>query len=124
MLSARTFARQAPRAVARMTTASMRQPLIARPVAVSAGVCKSAAAAPLPASRAAFSATAGRRAPSETDQELSAKLDSEIQIEEDMKASEQVPSSVKDFLDNSPFELVDTPGEEVVKLVRNLNGEK
>ena len=76
-------------------------------------------------SRAAFSSTAGRRAADgETDDELSAKLESEIQIEEDMKASEQQPASVKDFLDNSPFELIDTPGQEVVKLSRSFGDEK
>lgn len=73
-----------------------------------------------------FSSTPARRAAaeSEVDDELSAKLDSEIQIEEDMKSSQQQPASVKDFLDNSPFELVDTEGQEVVKLVREFGQEK
>lgn len=74
---------------------------------------------------AAFSSTAGRRAADgETDDELSAKLESEIQVEEEVKAQEQQPASIKDFLENSPFELIDTPGQEVVKLVRSFGDEK
>lgn len=41
-----------------------------------------------------------------------------------MKANEQEPASIKDFLNNSAFELIDTPGQEVVKLVRNFGNEK
>ena len=119
MLSLRTVARSAPRALSRMTASSLRQS--ARP---SAFIKMSSALRPAHAA-AAFSTTVGRRAAeSETDDELSAKLESEIQIEEDMKANEQQPASVKDFLDNSPFELVDTPGQEVVKLTRSFGDEQ
>lgn len=121
MLSVRSFARSAPRAVARLTTASMRSG-VARP---STFIKTSAVSALRSSSGAAFSTTVGRRAADgETDDELSAKLESEIQIEEDMKDQEQQPASIKDFLDNSPFELVDTPGQEVVKLVRSFGNEK
>uniref|UniRef100_A0A8H7TTV1 Uncharacterized protein n=1 Tax=Bionectria ochroleuca TaxID=29856 RepID=A0A8H7TTV1_BIOOC len=41
-----------------------------------------------------------------------------------MKANEQQPASVKDFLANTAFELIDTPGQEVVKLVRTFGEEK
>lgn len=41
-----------------------------------------------------------------------------------MKANEQEPASIKDFLNNSAFELQDTPGQEVVKLVRTFGEEK
>lgn len=78
-----------------------------------------------PAARAAFSTTVGRRAADgETDEELSAKLESEIQIEEEMRAQEQQPASIQDFLENTPFKLLDTPGQEVVKLVRDFGDEK
>ena len=74
-------------------------------------------------SRAAFSTSASRRqAEAETDDELSAKLESEIQAEEDINT--QQPSSVKDFLDNSLFKLVDIPGQEQVKLTRDFGEEK
>lgn len=117
MFSARSVARSAPRAIARLAgAATLRQS--ARPstfVAVNA----------LRPAQSAFSTTVFRKAATgETDAELSAKIESELQIEEDMKANEQDPASIKDFLNNSAFELVDTPGQEVVKLVRNFNDEK
>lgn len=118
MLSIRTFARSAPRALSRMT---LRQSAVARP----STFVKASSLSALRPSRAAFSTTVSRRAAeSETDDELSGKLESEIQIEEDMKANEQQPASIKDFLDNTPFELIDTPGEETVKLVRSFGEEK
>ncbi|UNI17699.1 Mitochondrial acidic protein mam33 [Purpureocillium takamizusanense] len=121
MLSARTFARSATRAISRMSASTLRAS--ARPVAFSRA--SPAFLGAMRTSRAAFSSTAGRRAADgETDDELSAKLESEIQIEEEMKANEQQPASVKDFLDNSPFELIDTAGQEVVKLTRSFGEEK
>jgi len=118
MLSIRTFARSAPRAISRMT---LRQPAaLARP----STLLKPAAAITLNRT-SAFSTTIARRAAdAENDAELSAKLSSEIQIEEDIKASEQEPSSVKDFLANTVFEIEDTPGNELVKLTRSYNDEK
>ncbi|KAL2694250.1 hypothetical protein Neosp_000825 [[Neocosmospora] mangrovei] len=114
MFSARFVARSAPRVVARLSGAALRQ--TARP----STFVKASSIRP------AFSTSVFRRAAAaaETDGELSAKLESEIQIEEDMKANEQDPASIKDFLNNSAFELIDTPGQEVVKLVRNFGEEK
>ncbi|OAA73317.1 regulatory protein SUAPRGA1 [Cordyceps fumosorosea ARSEF 2679] len=125
MLSFRTIARSAPRTITRMAAASMRQGVVARPLAATS-VARTSGFQMLRAGAASsFSTTAGRRAADgETDDELSAKIESEIQIEEEMKAGEQEPSSVKDFIDNSPFELIDTPGQEVVKLVRTFGEEK
>ncbi|XWW92336.1 hypothetical protein V2A60_000259 [Cordyceps javanica] len=130
MLSFRTLARSAaPRSISRMAAASMRQgAVVARPLAGAAKATMHNTAGGFQMLRAAsssFSTTAGRRAADgETDDELSAKIESEIQIEEEMKAGEQEPSSVKDFISNSPFELIDTPGQEVVKLVRTFGEEK
>jgi complement component 1 Q subcomponent-binding protein len=118
MLSVRTFARSAPRAVARISTSALRQS-VARP---STFVKTSALNLARPA-RAAFSTTVFRQA-AEADNELAAKLESELQIEEDMKTNDQEPASIKDFLNNSAFKLIDTPGQEVVKLERTLNDEK
>ena len=39
------------------------------------------------------------------DQELSAKLESELQMEKDMRDPEELPESIKDYLDNGPFEV-------------------
>lgn len=120
MLSIRTFARSAPRTLSRMTATTLRQPAVARP----STLLKPTLAAARPAARpAAFSTTAGRWS-AENDGELSSKLRSEIQIEEDIKDSEQEPSSVKDFLANTVFELEDNPGNELVKLTRSYNDEK
>ncbi|KAH7155197.1 glycoprotein suaprga1 [Dactylonectria estremocensis] len=119
MLSVRTIARSAPRAVARL--ALRQSAAVARP----STFVKASSLRALPSSRATFSTTGFRRAAdTETDDELSAKLESELQIEEDMKTSEQEPASIKDFLNNSAFKLIDTPGQEVVKLERSFGDEQ
>jgi complement component 1 Q subcomponent-binding protein len=58
------------------------------------------------------------------DEELSVKLASEIEFENDVKENEPLPASVKDFLDNSQFKLEDTPGKEDVILTRTYGDEK
>lgn len=119
MQSIRLLARSAPRTISRLS--GLRQPL-GRPLLQTTSISARLAAANR---TSPFSTTVARSAADgETDDELSAKLESEIQIEEDMAASEQQPASIKDFLDNSAFELVDVPGQEVVKLVRNFGEEK
>lgn len=60
----------------------------------------------------------------EGDDELIAKLDSEIQMEQEMKEESDIPTSVKDYLENGPFEIIDTPGQEEVVLVRQFGDEK
>ncbi|KOS18174.1 Mitochondrial acidic protein MAM33 [Escovopsis weberi] len=123
MLAIRSLARSAPRSLARLArqTARPGSSAFVKTAAVSAlrPLAPTAAAAPFSSSSAAR-----RAADSELDDELSAKLESEIQIEEDIKTHEQQPASIKDFLDNTPFELVDTPGQEVVKLTRSFGDEK
>lgn len=39
------------------------------------------------------------------DQELSAKIESELQLEREMRDSETLPSSLQDYLDSSSFEV-------------------
>ncbi|KAM6479021.1 mitochondrial glycoprotein [Trichoderma sp. SZMC 28011] len=121
MFSLRTIARSAPRTVSRAAGASLRSSAIAR-----SSFARTPAIKLLPTRAAAFSTTVRRSKEDdiEVDEALSAKLESEIQIEEDIKANEQQPTSIKDFLDNSPFELIDTPGQEVVKLTRSYGEEK
>ena len=58
------------------------------------------------------------------DQELSAKLQSEFQLEKEMRDTAELPPNVQDFLDNSPFELHDTPGQEEVNLTSTFGDEK
>ncbi|KAI4161049.1 MAG: hypothetical protein LQ342_005212 [Letrouitia transgressa] len=57
------------------------------------------------------------------DQELSAKIESELQVEKETRDSEQLPASIKDFLDNSDFQLEDAPGQEEVVLKRKFGDE-
>jgi complement component 1 Q subcomponent-binding protein len=73
----------------------------------------------------AFSTSLFRRAPAgEVDEEVSAKLASEIEFENEVKENEPLPASVKDFLENSPFKLEDVPGQEDVTLTRTFGDEK
>lgn len=73
----------------------------------------------------AFSTSLLRKEPAgNVDQELSEKLSAEIGFETQMKESETVPVSVKDFLENGPFEIQDTPGMQHVTLTRNYGNEK
>ena len=122
MLSVRSFARHAPRAVTRMTAASFRQSA-SRP-SIFAKTSTLNAFQPVSRSTAAyFSTTLFRRdTTGETDDELSAKLEREITAEGEMVA--QQPATVKDYLDNSSFDLIDVPGQEMVKLQRTFGDEK
>jgi len=54
---------------------------------------------------------------------LIAKLKSEIEIENELKEGDEVPISVKDFLENGPFEITDIPGQEDVVLTRKFGDE-
>jgi complement component 1 Q subcomponent-binding protein len=72
-----------------------------------------------------FSSSALRREKSgEADDELIMKLDSELQIEKEMKDKEGAPVSVRDYIQNGPFEIIDTPGQEDVVLTRQFGDEK
>jgi complement component 1 Q subcomponent-binding protein len=55
---------------------------------------------------------------------LAKKLESEIEFENSMKEQDGTPASVKEYLDNSPFQLEDTPGQEEVVLTRKYNDER
>ncbi|KAI1088608.1 mitochondrial glycoprotein [Rostrohypoxylon terebratum] len=120
MLSLRAVARSAPRTLNRLSATALRQSRVARP----SSLVKSSWA-PLRSSQfaSAFSTSQFRQAASDVDEELSVKLDSEIQFEGSMKEVDQMPASVKDFLENSPFELKDEPGKEDIILTRKFGNE-
>ena len=42
------------------------------------------------------------------DQELSAKIESELQMEQEIRDSEKLPTSISDYLDSSSFEVQST----------------
>jgi complement component 1 Q subcomponent-binding protein len=59
----------------------------------------------------------------EGDEELIAKLESELEVENEMKEEGGVPTSIKDYLENGPFEIQDVPGREDVVLTRKFGDE-
>ena len=119
MLSIRSFARVAPRAISRLTSSSIKTPAARSSLLSSTWK---------PAQRqyaAAFSTSNSRKAAAgEGDAELAAKLDSEINLETSMKEDVGIPTSVKDYLENGPFEVIDTPGQEDVVLTRTFGDER
>jgi len=44
-------------------------------------------------------------------------------MENEMTDEGAIPTSVKDYLENGPFEVIDTPGQEEVVLVREFGDE-
>ena len=56
-------------------------------------------------------------------EELVAKIQSEISMEEDMKEDDDLSANIKEYLENSPFELKDTPGTQDVVLTRKFGNE-
>ncbi|KAB5533614.1 mitochondrial glyco protein [Coniochaeta sp. 2T2.1] len=114
MISLRTAARQAPRFLTKAV----------RPATRTTSIFTSRVAARQ--ATAAFSTSVLRAAAraGEVDEELSAKLGSEIEYENDVKENEPLPASIKDFLENGPFEIQDTPGKEEVTLTRTFGSEK
>ena len=118
MLSLRNIARAAPRTISRLSTTSLRR------TTPSAFVSTSWAAPVRSQAAAAFSTTRMYKAAAgEVDDELVAKLDSELAMEQEMKENSEVPISVKEYLENGPFEIKDTPGHEEVVLTRKFGDE-
>lgn len=64
-----------------------------------------------------------KAAAGEVDDELVAKLDSEISMEQEMKENSEVPQSVREYLENGPFEIQDVEGSEEVVLTRTFGEE-
>ncbi|KAL2137139.1 hypothetical protein VTI74DRAFT_8771 [Chaetomium olivicolor] len=121
MMSLRNIARSAPRALARASSTSS----IARSQRTSAILRARPTTLLRTQQVSAFSTSLFRRAASsDVDEELSAKLASEIQFENDVKENEPLPASIKDFLENGPFKLEDIPGKEDVALTRTYGDEK
>jgi complement component 1 Q subcomponent-binding protein, mitochondrial len=130
-MSLRTLSRTAPRAAARLTSApaAIRSSLLisaaTRPSTFQAASSLRSAALTR-TSVSTFSSAAARRAPAnnEVDEELSAKLSSEIQFETEIRENEPEATSVKDFLESGLFEIEDVPGREEVVLRRTYGDEK
>lgn len=56
--------------------------------------------------------------------ELAAKLESELSLEKEMRDPEAFPAHLKEYLDNSPFEIEDNVGKEEVVMTRSFGDEK
>lgn len=122
MLSLRAFARSAPRTLSRVSSSTVARSQTA--FRASNLISSRAPAALRPQQASAFSTTIFRKKEAgEVEEELSAKLASEIEFEEEVKG-DPLPPSIKDFIDNTPFELQDVPGKEDVVLTRNYGNEK
>lgn len=113
MFAARALARSAPRAINR----------VARPSTFTSTLLR-AQHVPVRSQISAFSTTLLRKSASNVDTELSAKLSAEMDFETGVKEDESLPVSVKDFLENGPFDIKDTPGMQDVVLTRNFGNEK
>ncbi|RQM08329.1 hypothetical protein DH86_00003831 [Scytalidium sp. 3C] len=118
MFSIRNFVRSAPRTVSRLSSSAI------RPAARSTTLLQSTWKLSRTQYAAPFSTSMSRKATAgESDGELIAKLQSEIEIENELKEGDEVPISVKDFLENGPFEIEDIPGQEDVVLTRKFGDE-
>lgn len=113
MLSLRTVARSAPRAATRLTRSAIRCPNQLNTLR-----------AALPQCTRAFSSAPLRCAKQgEVDEELIAKFDSELAMEQEIRDQDEVPTSVKDYLENGPWAISDVEGVEDVVLTRKFGGE-
>ncbi|KAB8293010.1 hypothetical protein EYC80_007372 [Monilinia laxa] len=118
MLSLRTIARSAPRVARGLANTAIKT---TRPTLLQTA---------FPSSRlqcaSAFSTSSirAKSAAPESDAELAEKIASEIQMEDELKDQEEIPTSVKDYLENGPFKVIDTPGQEEVVLTRSFGDEK
>ncbi|CAG5149830.1 uncharacterized protein ALTATR162_LOCUS2461 [Alternaria atra] len=119
MMSLRNLARSAPRSAARFSTKAIRPQSSLRQAFQPA-----AWAAPIPRLTASFHVSAARRDDSGVNEELVAKLQSEISMEEGMKEDEDLSANIKEYLENSPFEIEDKAGNQEVVLTRTYNDEK
>ncbi|KAL6707369.1 Mitochondrial acidic protein mam33 [Coniothyrium glycines] len=122
MLALKNLARSAPRSAARLSTKAIRpQTSLLRQSAAFQPAWTAAA----PRLTASFHASALRKQESSgANEELVAKLQSEISMEEDMKEDEDLSANIKEYLENSPFEIEDKPGHQEVVLTRTYGNEK
>lgn len=73
-----------------------------------------------------FSQSAATFGRGTTDEALSARLASEFAIETEMRngiASDSLPTSIQEFLEKSPFKVIDVKGNEEIKLERKFGNE-
>ncbi|KAF2000398.1 regulatory protein-like protein suaprga1 [Amniculicola lignicola CBS 123094] len=123
MFTVRNLARSAPRSIARFSTNAARRPQTSS-LLRQAAVYTPSWTRSVPRLTSSFHMSAVRRAESEGNDELVAKLQSEISMEEEIKDDDDLSSNIKEYLENSPFEITDKPGHQEVVLTRTFGDEK
>ncbi|KAF7845844.1 hypothetical protein BT93_L0382 [Corymbia citriodora subsp. variegata] len=122
MLSLRLLSRQAPRGVARISSLAARQ--IQKPAQLQALSWGPAFAPSSLRLAAQFSSSRAVRDENDSaNQELAAKLESELAYEQQEQEDNENPN-LKEYLEHSSFQLQDTPGNEEVSLTRTYGDEK
>ncbi|KAF1817619.1 mitochondrial glyco protein [Eremomyces bilateralis CBS 781.70] len=116
MLSMRLVARASPRAFAQQCLRTSRQ--VASPLRLSA--VQTAWRQPTTTRLASAFSTSSRCFQND---ELVAKLRSEISLENEATDTETYKSGIKEFLESTQFNLHDTPGQEEVVLTKKYNNE-
>lgn len=101
MFAARSISRLAPRAAGFASSRTISTARI-QPSTLRSAWKKPAA---FPRLTAAFSRSAASRQDADLQTELVAKLESELQLEKEMKEYNETPVSVKDYLENGPFKV-------------------
>lgn len=121
MLSSKVLRQSLPRASRALTTSARIQP---RPFRASPSI--QSFLKPTSWNPQAFFSTAARRLQSESqvNTELSAKLESELSMEKEMRDTDQPPDHIREYLDNTEFKMQDTPGQEEVIMTRSFGDEK
>lgn len=56
--------------------------------------------------------------------EISAKLESELAMEKEMRETDQPPDHIREYMENTEFKIQDTAGQEEVTLTRTFGDEK
>ncbi|KZF21834.1 regulatory protein-like protein suaprga1 [Xylona heveae TC161] len=121
-MSLRSFARSVPRTCARLSAPAVRRPISA--LRTSSPLKAASTQIVRPTFAAAFSTSRTRwDKEGQVDQELVAKFESELDLENEMRDPEEIPFDIQNFLKESPFEVTDTPGQEEVILTRKFGDE-
>ncbi|KAF1956776.1 mitochondrial glyco protein [Byssothecium circinans] len=118
MYALRNIARAAPRSAARFTSVIRPQPSLLRTAALQPSWSKS-----VPRLTSSFHMSAVRRQDSDVKEELVAKLQNEISMEEDLKDEEDLTTNIQEYLSHSEFTLEDKPGHQEVVLTRTFGDE-
>ncbi|KAF2121964.1 regulatory protein-like protein suaprga1 [Lophiotrema nucula] len=120
MYALRNIARAAPRFAARYSPKAVRpQPSLFR----QAAAFQPSWTRTVPRLTSSFSTSVLRRQ-EQVNEELVAKLQNEISLEEEMKEDEDLGQNIKEYLENSQFEVEDKPGHQEVVLSRTFGDEK